>query len=72
MYVKANKLKLGAQFGYDAWSGYVNEARPESFSNTFSMSAGLEFIPDFIFVQQLPEKGPLPYRRLLLVKIRDK
>ncbi len=48
MYVKANKLKVGAQFGFDAWSGYVNEARPENFRNTVSASAGLEYIPDFI------------------------
>ncbi|MFN7831002.1 MAG: hypothetical protein ACK5Q2_03355, partial [Bacteroidota bacterium] len=48
MYVNANKLKVGAQFGFDAWSGYVNEARPENFRNTVSASAGLEYIPDFI------------------------
>ncbi|MFN0216565.1 MAG: hypothetical protein ACKVT2_20075 [Saprospiraceae bacterium] len=47
-YVKANKLKLGAQFGFESWSGYVNEARPETFRNTFSVSGGIEYIPDYI------------------------
>lgn len=47
-YVKANKLKLGVQFGIENWSGYRNEARPEVFRNTFSMSGGVEYIPDHI------------------------
>ncbi len=46
-YVKANKLKLGAQIGLESWSGYENEARPETFRNTFSISGGAEYIPDF-------------------------
>jgi len=46
-YVKANKLKLGAQIGLESWSGYENEARPETFRNTFSISGGLEYIPDY-------------------------
>ena len=47
-YVKANKLKLGAQFGLENWSNYQNEARPETMRNTFSISGGAEFIPDYI------------------------
>jgi hypothetical protein len=46
-YVEANKLKIGAQFDYGAWSAYRNEARPEEMRNTFSVSGGMEYIPDF-------------------------
>lgn len=47
-YVKANKFKIGGQIGLENWSQYVNEVRPETFRNTFSVSAGLEFIPDHL------------------------
>lgn len=47
-YVKSNKLKVGAQIGFENWASYVNEARPESLNNTFSLSGGVEFIPDII------------------------
>jgi len=46
-YVIANKLKLGAQIGLENWSSYENEARPETMRNTFSISGGAEYIPDF-------------------------
>ncbi|MBV6440244.1 MAG: hypothetical protein EPGJADBJ_01908 [Saprospiraceae bacterium] len=46
-YVRTSKLKLGAQFDYGAWSAYRNEARPEEMRNTSSVSAGVEYIPDF-------------------------
>ncbi len=46
-YVNVDKLKLGAQFGFESWSNYENEARPETFRNTVSVSAGLEYIPDY-------------------------
>jgi long-subunit fatty acid transport protein len=47
-FVQANKWKFGAQLGYEGWSAYKNEARPENapFRNTVSISAGFEFIPD--------------------------
>jgi long-subunit fatty acid transport protein len=45
--VEADKYRLGAQLGYETWSGYENEARPERLRNTFSVSAGMEFIPDY-------------------------
>ncbi len=45
-YVKLDKLRLGAQFGFENWSDYKNEARPETMRNTVSVSAGAEFIPD--------------------------
>jgi len=47
-YTKANKLKLGAQFGYERWASYENKLRPEKFRNTLSVSGGLEIIPDYI------------------------
>lgn len=46
-YVKANKLKIGVQFGLENWSGYQNEARPETLRNTFSVSGGMEYIPNY-------------------------
>ena len=46
-YVDVDKWKLGAQIGYESWSGYKNEARPETFRNTISLSAGFEYIPDY-------------------------
>lgn len=48
LFVKANKLKLGAQFGIETWSNYENEARPQSMRNTFNISGGVEYIPDYI------------------------
>jgi hypothetical protein len=46
-YVNADKLKVGAQFGLDNWANYKNELRPESLRNTFSVSAGVEWIPEW-------------------------
>lgn len=46
-YVKANKLKVGAQIGLEAWSKYNNEVRPETLHNTFSASGGLEYTPNY-------------------------
>ena len=46
-YVSLDKIRLGAQFGYESWSNYKNEARPETFRNTIAISGGAEFIPDF-------------------------
>ncbi|MBX2892315.1 MAG: hypothetical protein KF734_15415 [Saprospiraceae bacterium] len=47
-YVRANKLKLGAQFDYGGWASYRNEARPETMRNTTSVSGGVEYIPDHV------------------------
>ncbi len=48
-YIKSNKLKIGGQIGLENWSKYRNELRPlERFRNTFSASAGLEYIPDHL------------------------
>ncbi len=48
-YVQANKFKIGGQVGLENWSNYSNEFRPnERFRNTFSVSAGVEYIPDYL------------------------
>jgi len=47
-YVKSNKFKLGAQVGFENWASYKNEARPENLRNTFSVSGGVEIIPDAV------------------------
>lgn len=47
-YVKADKLKLGAQIGMDAWSKYDNPARPETLQNALFVSGGVEYTPDYI------------------------
>lgn len=48
-YVIANKLRLGAQYTYEGWSDFKNEARPNDaeFRNTSSFSAGVEYTPDY-------------------------
>lgn len=66
-YVKANKLKLGAQVGLESWSGYQNEARPETLRNTFSISGGMEYIPDYSsynkFMKRLRYRAGAYYRQ---------
>ncbi len=48
-YVQANKFKIGGQIGLENWSNYSNEFRPnDRFRNTFSVSAGFEYIPDHL------------------------
>lgn len=46
-YVEANRLRLGGEFQYQFSEQYRNEARPLNYKNTLSLSAGVEFIPDF-------------------------
>jgi hypothetical protein len=48
-YVIANKLRLGAQYVYEGWSSFKNEARPDGaeYRNTSAFSAGVEYIPDY-------------------------
>lgn len=46
-YVNATKFKAGLQIGLEQWSQYANQARPESFRNTFKISGGVEYTPDF-------------------------
>ncbi len=46
-YVNANKLKIGAEFGYAGWSAYRGGARPGTYRNAVSVSGGVEYTPDF-------------------------
>lgn len=46
-YAKSGKIKLGLQLGMEQWSQYNNEARPETFHNTVSVSGGVEYTPDY-------------------------
>lgn len=66
-FVKANKLKIGAQVGLDSWSQYDNEARPETFRNTISVSGGVEFTPDYIsynkFMKRVRYRAGAYYRQ---------
>jgi hypothetical protein len=47
MYEDFNKLRIGADYSVTNWSGYTNEAKPEIFSNTWRVSVGGEYIPDY-------------------------
>ena len=47
-YVRANKLKVGAQFGYEGWASYRSGTRPGTFRNSVSVSAGVEYTPDYV------------------------
>jgi hypothetical protein len=46
MYTKLNKLRIGADFGYSAWSKYNNDLRPDTLQNALSISGGIEYTPD--------------------------
>lgn len=48
-YVIANKLRVGGEFAYEGWSAFRNDARPDGsrYRNVSSVSAGVEFIPDY-------------------------
>ena len=41
------KWKFGVNYDYAAWSNYRNDAKPETFKDTWRISFGGEFIPDF-------------------------
>ncbi len=47
MWTKVNKLRVGAQLGFAGWSKYKNGAldSDDKFDDSFSASAGLEWIP---------------------------
>lgn len=46
-YVRANKFKIGGQYDFGGWSRYNNPVRLEAFRNTHSVSAGVEYTPDY-------------------------
>lgn len=48
-YENLNKLRLGAEFGVENWSGYRNEAIPDdNLQNAWSVRVGGEFIPNHL------------------------
>lgn len=47
MYEDFNKLRLGLDYSVTNWSNYTNEAKPEALSNTWRVSFGGEYIPDY-------------------------
>jgi hypothetical protein len=65
--VDATKMRIGAQIGYNLWSNYSNEARPETLKNTFSTSAGIEYTPDFVsynnYFKRIRYRAGLYYRQ---------
>ncbi len=48
MWQKTNKLKLGAQIGWAGWSNFENPIRPDTLKNSFSVSAGIEWTPNWL------------------------
>jgi hypothetical protein len=48
MYNQLNKVRLGLDVKYTAWSKYLNPVRPDNLANCLSVSAGGEYIPDHI------------------------
>lgn len=50
MYERTNRLRLGADYKQTLWSAYRNEAKPESFSDTWRVSVGGEYIPDILSI----------------------
>ena len=47
IYTVANKLKVGVNYDAISWSNYRNDSKPETLSDTWRVSFGGEFIPDY-------------------------
>lgn len=47
MYEDFNRLRIGIDYAVANWSAYANEAKPESLFDTWRLSAGAEYIPDY-------------------------
>lgn len=47
MYEKENKLKLGINYSAGFWSQYQNAIQPDVLKNSFTLSTGVEYIPEF-------------------------
>ncbi len=43
----AGKFKLGVNYDIAQWSNYRNDAKPETFEDTYRLAFGAEFIPNF-------------------------
>lgn len=46
MYEDFNKFRLGLEYQQSGWSNYTNEAKPETFSDTWRVAFGAEYVPD--------------------------
>lgn len=46
-YKEVNRLTLGAEFGVTNWSQYENSIKPETFSDTYRLTVGAEWIPNY-------------------------
>ena len=47
VYTQANKWKVGFNYDYTAWSGYRNDAKEETLKDSWRLSVGAEFTPDY-------------------------
>ncbi len=47
-YEVVNKFRLAANYSFGAWSGYRNDAKPETLKNGWRASVGGEYTPDYI------------------------
>jgi hypothetical protein len=46
MYEDFNKFRIGLEFQQALWSSYANDAKPETFSDTWRFSLGAEYTPE--------------------------
>lgn len=47
IYTQNNKLQLGINYDFSAWSSYENDANPEDLLDTWRVSFGGEYIPNY-------------------------
>ena len=47
MFEKENKLRFGFNINSGFWKNYQNEIKPEILENTFSVSSGIEWTPEY-------------------------
>jgi hypothetical protein len=46
MYQRLGKYRIGVEYGFEAWSQYENEAKPDMLRDSRRLAAGIEYIPD--------------------------
>jgi len=47
-YEDQNKLLVGVEYGSSLWSNYENEAKPDILNNSYRISGGIEWTPDYL------------------------
>lgn len=45
-YEEVNKLRIGIEYSATRWSGYTNEAKPETLSDSRRIAAGMQYTPN--------------------------